>query len=242
MRRTPSGRDQYLATIEDYVGQRRLSPMLLSPKEWTVAERWRRDEIPLLVVFRGIDRAMRTMLLRANEFHKLRISLSYCDKPVRAAFKSYLKAQSLFFDEKRKVGGSELYAMPEDSDTYYVLNRLNSLAKQVDELAADGRFALKRADLEQLAAEVRSILSETQKSRKGDWLERIQTNLAGLDRELLELGKGCIPEDRLGQLEAEVLQAAKELNSPSDQMLLDYLLDKAVREELDLITIGLFDI
>lgn len=242
MKRTARGPDRYLATIEEYIGHRRLSPMLLSPKEWTVAERWRADEIPLMVVFRGIERAMRTMLIRSSEYHKLRVSLSYCDKPVRAAFKAYLKAQSLFFDEKRKAGGADPYAMPEDSDAYYVLNRLSSLAKQIEELSADDRFTVKRAGLEKQAANIRSIFEKTQKSRRGKWLERVQAQLVELDRKLLELGKACISKERLGQLEAKALQEAKALKSPSDQMLQDYLLDRAVREELDLITIGLFDI
>ena len=62
MTRTGRGRDEYLRGIEEYVAQIRLSPMLLSPKEWTVAEKWKVDQIPLMVVFRGIDAAIRSVL------------------------------------------------------------------------------------------------------------------------------------------------------------------------------------
>jgi len=224
------------------VAQIRLSPMLLSPKEWTVAEKWEADQIPLMVVFRGIDGAIRSVLSHKNDYNKLRITLSYCDKPVRAAFKSYLKAQSLFPDEKRRQSEADLCVAPQDADTYYVLNRLEALALELDALAGAPAFATRRHDVQRLAEKLRVLLDKTKKSRKGKWLERVQTQLVTFDREFLRIAKDSIPPDRLEQLLARASDEAKAARAPHDRDLLDYLIDKAVREELDLFVIGLFDI
>lgn len=234
--------DEYLRGIEEYMAQIRLSPMLLSPKEWTVAEKWQADQIPLMVVFRGIDGAIRSVLTHKSDYSKLRITLSYCDKPVRAAFKSYLKAQSLFSDEKRRLPETDLCAMPEDADAYYVLNRLEALALELDELAADPTFEPKHDDIEHLAENLRVLLIKTKKSRRGAWLERVQTQLVKLDKEFLQIAKDCISPDRLEQLLARARDEAKVARAAGDRALLNYLMDKAVREELDLFVIGLFDL
>ncbi|HUT03569.1 MAG TPA: hypothetical protein VM163_06740 [bacterium] len=242
MRRTRRGQDEYLQRVEDYIVQVRLSPMLLSPKEWTVAEQWKRDEIPLMVVFRGIDRAMRSLIARRHEFSKLRMTLSYCDKPVRAAFQSYLSAQSLFpaEGEDRAPIGAE--ARPEDSDVYYVLNRLTTLAKMVEALSERPEFVARRDSIAQMAQKLSALAEETRKSRAGQWLERVQTRLVKLDRELLRTARGCLSPGRRVQLAAQAKKRARQTKAPQDRSLIEYLMDGAVREEFGLPVIGLFDI
>ena len=242
MTKTSRGHDEYLRGIEEYMAQIRLSPMLLSPKEWTVAEKWKADGIPLVVAFRGIDRAIRSVLSHKNDYSKLRITLSYCDKSVRAAFKSYLMAQSLFSDEKRSLPEADLCAMPEDADTNYVLNRLEALAKELGALARAPVFAARRRDIRQLTEKLHVLLDRTKRSRRGRWLERVQTELAKFDREFLQIAKACIPPDRVEQLLARARDEAKAARAAGDRALLEYLMDKAVREEFDLIVIGLFDL
>jgi len=236
------GQDEYLRAIEDYMAQIRLSPMLLTPKEWTVAERWKVDGIPLMVVFKGIDRGIRSVPSHKDGYVKLRVTLSYCDKPVRAAFKSYAKAQSLFSDEKRKPPEVDLCRTSEDADAYYALNRLNALAEALAALAADSALAARRLEVEQLAKKLRVLLEKTRKSRKGKWLERVQTQLLTFDNELLRIARDCVPPHRLAELRARASAEAKSAKASNDRALLDYLLDKAIREELDLLVIGLFDI
>jgi len=216
--------------------------MLLSPKEWTVAQKWKADGIPLIVVFKGIDRAIRSVPSHEDGYVKLRVTLSYCDRPVRSAFKSYAKAQSLFSDEKRKPPEANLCGTSEDADAHYALNRLSALAESLASLAADSALAERRLDIEQLAEKLLVLLDKTRKSRKGKWLERVQTQLLTFDNELLRIAKDCVPQDRIAQLRALASDEAKAAKASDDRALLDYLLDKAIREELDLFVIGLFDI
>lgn len=242
-REPPSrGQDEYLRAIEDYMARIRLSPMLLSPKEWTVAQKWKADGIPLMVVFKGIDGAIRSVSSHKDGYGKLRVTLSYCDKPVRSAFKSYAKAQRLFPDEKRKSPEADLCRTSEDADACYALNRLNSLAEALAALAADSALAARRLDVEQLAEKLRLLLDETRKSRRGKWLERVQTQLLTFDSELLRMARDCVPPERIEHLRARVSAEATAAKASGDRALLDYLLDKAIREEFDLFVIGLFDI
>ena len=242
MRRTQRDRDEYLQGIEDYIVQIRLSPMLLSPKEWMIAEQWKRDEIPLMVVFRGIDRAMRSLMARRHEFSKLRMTLSYCDKPVRATFQSYLKMQHLFPAETQNAASVGAGATPEDSDVYYVLNRLSLLAKTVNSLAERSQFAARRDSIARIAQKLRELAEKTRKSRTGLWLERVQTRLVKLDKELLRTARGCLPSGRRAQLWAQAKKRARETKASQDRSLIDYLMDRAVRDEFQLPVLGLFDI
>ncbi len=242
MTKTDKNQDEYFRGIEQYIARIRLSPMLLSPKEWTVAEKWRADQIPLMVVFRGIDGAIRGVLSRNGDYKKLRITLQYCDRPVRDAFKSYLKAQSLFADEMTRSAEPDRCVMPEDADAYYVLNRLDTLARELDALAEDPAFAAKRLDIEQLAQELRALLEKTKASRRGKWLERVQTQLVNFDKELLKIARDCIPPDHISELRARVRDEADKAKTPCDRATLNYLLDAAVREELDLFALSLFDL
>ena len=244
MKRTGRGRDEYLARIEEYIVQRRLSPLLLSPKEWAVAQRWKEDEIPLLVVFRGIDRAARSLVSSATEFEKLRLSLAYCDKPVRAAFKSFLKARSLFFDEKDRCADLSSLAGADDADTFYVLNRLETLWQRVLELASDPRFTDHKESIAEVAERIKRLLKSVRRSRRAGWLEKLQTKLAALDRKLVDVAKEVIPQDRYKDIQAQVREQTGECGSePGVQsMVEDYLLQRAIREEMGLPAIGLFDL
>ncbi len=242
MRRTRRGQDEYLQRVEDYIVQVRLSPMLLSPKEWTIAEKWKRDEIPLMVVFRGIDRAMRSLIARRHEFSKLRMTLSYCDKPVRAAFQSYLSAQSLFPAEQQDHVSIGAEARPEDSDVYYVLNRLTALAKMVEALFERPELAARKDSIGQIAQNLSALAEETRKSRAGQWLERVQTRLVKLDRELLRTARGCLSPARRAEIVAQAKERARQTKAPQDRSLIEYLMDGSVRDELGLPVIGLFDI
>ena len=78
--RRENERDEYLTRVEEFICQRRLSPLFLSPKEWAVAQGWKDDEIPLVVVFQGIEKAERSLPSDGGEFSKRRLTLSYCNR------------------------------------------------------------------------------------------------------------------------------------------------------------------
>lgn len=223
------------------MAQVRLSPIFLSPKEWTVAEKWHQDEIPLMVVFRGIDKALRHIHKSSREFKKVRITLQYCEKPVRQALKSHEKAQSLFPDEIAKMTDGVPRPDPVDAETYYVLNRLETLSKELDALLSASEFAARKGDVENLSNELKTLLEKTRAARKDKWLERVQIQLASIDQRLLKIARSCIEKERLAEIKASIAVRASGA-AKLDRTTMEYLLDGAVRDELDLIPISLFDI
>ncbi len=85
-------RDDYFRQIERHFGIRRGGPLLLSPRDWQVVERWHDRGIPLDTVLRGINRAFDRFDAGASSRTKVN-SLSYCKQWVEAAW-----------EEQRRLG------------------------------------------------------------------------------------------------------------------------------------------
>ena len=76
-------RDAYFRHIERHFGIRRGGPLLLSPRDWQVVERWHDRGIALDAVLRGINRAFDRFA--AGESARAKVnSLSYCKQQVEA--------------------------------------------------------------------------------------------------------------------------------------------------------------
>ncbi len=74
----------YLAQIEEHFSQKRRQGLILSPKDWLLAQEWRQQGIPLPVVLRGINRSFE----QADSDKQIR-SLSYCRAEVKRLWKEY---------------------------------------------------------------------------------------------------------------------------------------------------------
>ncbi len=78
-------RNDYFRQIERHFGIRRDGPLLLSPRDWQVVERWYDRGIPLDTVLRGINGAFDRFDASASSRRKVN-SLSYCRQQVEAAW------------------------------------------------------------------------------------------------------------------------------------------------------------
>lgn len=76
-------RDAYFRQIERHFGIRRGGPLLLSPRDWQVVERWHDRGIALEAVLRGINRAFDRFDAGESATTKVN-SLSYCKQQVEA--------------------------------------------------------------------------------------------------------------------------------------------------------------
>jgi len=74
----------YYQTIEEYFVSRRGDPLFLSNADWLLVRKWRRDEIPLRVVLRGIGDALDGHAHSWGRHRKVG-SLAYCASEVDAA-------------------------------------------------------------------------------------------------------------------------------------------------------------
>jgi hypothetical protein len=74
----------YYQTIEEFFVSRRGDPLILSNADWLLIRKWRKEEIPLRIVLRGITDALDG---HAHSFGRRRQvgSLAYCTNEVEAA-------------------------------------------------------------------------------------------------------------------------------------------------------------
>lgn len=74
----------YYQTIEEFFVSRRGDPLLLSNADWLLIRKWRKEEIPLRIVLRGITDALDGHAHSWGRRQKVG-SLSYCASEVEAA-------------------------------------------------------------------------------------------------------------------------------------------------------------
>jgi hypothetical protein len=87
-------RDDYFRQIERHFGIRRGGPLLLSPRDWQIVERWHDRGISLDAVLRGINRALDRF--DAGDAPKAKVnSLSYCKQQVEAAWQEQRRLGTL---------------------------------------------------------------------------------------------------------------------------------------------------
>ncbi|HJO04051.1 MAG TPA: hypothetical protein QGG47_08760 [Acidobacteriota bacterium] len=84
-------RARYFRQIERHFGVRRGGPLLLSPRDWQVVERWHDRGVPLDVVLRGINRAFDRFDAGGASAAKVN-SLSYCKQQVEAIWEEHRRA------------------------------------------------------------------------------------------------------------------------------------------------------
>jgi len=90
-----AGRDEaeYFQRIEEHFGQRRGGPLVLSPKEWLLVQRWREKGIPLPVVLRGINLAFDRFAASGPRPDRLN-TLGYCAQHVETAWEEHRRAHA----------------------------------------------------------------------------------------------------------------------------------------------------
>ncbi|MCH7826111.1 MAG: hypothetical protein IH849_15050 [Acidobacteria bacterium] len=84
--------EQYFARVEEHFGRRRGGPLVLSPKDWQLLEKWHESGIPLRVVLRGINQTFDRFAASGPRPDRIN-SLGYCEQEVQAAWQDYRGAQ-----------------------------------------------------------------------------------------------------------------------------------------------------
>ena len=83
--------EQYFARVEHHFGRRRGGPVVLSPTDWRLLERWRAQAVPLRVVLRGINQAFDRFESAGPRPDRIN-SLRYCEQEVQAAWQEHRSA------------------------------------------------------------------------------------------------------------------------------------------------------
>lgn len=87
------GADEYIQRVEDRFAQLRGTPLLLSPKDWALAECWWRDGIPLRIVLEAMESVFEARAAAGGGAPRPVLSLAYCRHEVEAAFEEWRESR-----------------------------------------------------------------------------------------------------------------------------------------------------
>jgi hypothetical protein len=79
---------EYFQRVEEHFGQRRGGPLILSPKDWQLVQRWYEAGIPLPVVLRGINQAFDRFAASGPRPDRLN-TLSYCAQHIETTWEEH---------------------------------------------------------------------------------------------------------------------------------------------------------
>ncbi|MXX77202.1 MAG: hypothetical protein F4Y77_17610 [Holophagales bacterium] len=208
---------EYFETIEEEFIRLRGAPLLLSPADWRLADRWRQEGVPLFLVLESIRLVFERRAERqaaAPEAQQRRVSsLRYCRPAVEKAWAEY-----------RELGGaSARQPRPAAID---VRSRLQALADALPPATAD---------LESW----RQRLLELRGSAPA-----VEDRLTGLDRELVDRAFELLPirdrEEVTTEAEAALGRMAGRIDPERLAELRQRMVRRLVRERLGLPLLSLF--
>ena len=197
----PEQEDPYLLAIEETFNRRRGAPHLLSPRDWALADAWRRAGVPLRLVLQGIENCFDAFERRAPGPRRIN-SLSYCRQEVLGLHDLYVRLHGV--EAGRPAEGAAAAAEAAPALAKHLGRLVRRLREAATAASTDGRDALV-GTLAETAAEVRRLRKGIS-SGPGD-PAAVEAALARLDAALLEkAGAHCSAEERRA-IEAAVDQA-----------------------------------
>jgi len=196
---TPAAKeDEYLRAIEEAFVRRRGAAMLLSPRDWALMQEWKELGVPLRLVLQAIDNIFDSFERRAPAGRRIN-SLSYCRQEVVALHDLY---RILHATEAGRPG-------PKEEAGVAAARHLGRLSRRV------------RASM--------GAASEAKRDDLVSCLARVAAELKRLRREIKE--GAADPrrlEDRLREMDGDLLTAAERSLSPDDLAALRQGADRAL--------------
>lgn len=186
----PEREDPYLLAIEETFNRRRGAPHLLSPRDWALADAWRRDGVPLRLVLQGIENCFDAFERRAPGPRRIN-SLTYCRQEVLTLYDLYLGLHG------PEAGRPEAKAAAEAAPRLakHLGRLLRRLREALTRASTDGRDPLVSAVAES-AAEVRRLKQGLKEAGPED-AAAVEATLDRLDAALLARAQATLtPEER----------------------------------------------
>ena len=139
---------EYFQRIEEHFGQRRGGPLILSPRDWQLVQRWREKGIPLPVVLRGINLAFDRFAASGPRPDRLN-TLSYCAQHVETTWEEHRRTHA----GSQKTRDESAREKPSPARQHLQTVALACRRAASEELPGDASCALEQAasEVERLA-------------------------------------------------------------------------------------------
>jgi len=203
---TPAAKeDEYFRAIEETFVRRRGAAMLLSPRDWALMQEWKEARVPLRLVLQAIDNIFDSFERRAPAGRRIN-SLSYCRQEVVALHDLY---RLLHSTEAGRPG-------PEEGAGEAAGRHLGRLSRRVrasmGAASAAGRDGLV-ACLARVGAELKRLRREIKEGAADP--RRLEDRLRELDSDLLASAEGSLSPEDLATLRQD---AERALGPAGDRM------------------------
>jgi hypothetical protein len=207
----------YFTEVEEYFQQKRGTGMLLSTLDWALIDTWREAEIPLEVIFRGIDATFEKWEKRRGRTRRIN-GLAYCLQEVLTAHEEHKEA-AVGKGSAARVTREELFS-PQELRSFFqgvrasIKTAAGGLRGESPETrpapseTGQATFLQQVPDPQGLAGDLEALVVSLERLER-EFLP--DTDSQGLDFEQLER--------RLGAIEEKLLSAVK--NAIDDRTLAD---------------------
>jgi len=188
----------YYSEIEGYFVRKRGKNLLISPLDWCLIEVWKESEIPLHIVFRGIDRSFETA---GSKGKKNPTTLHYCHPAVIEAFEEY-KAATIGKsgeDEGKDVSKRR----PDEPSEEQIIKCLKQIRKELHKSEFYSPEEFERA--EKRLVDLENELSDPSGLTPGD----VDRELASISTDLVDCLFMKMDEDKKLNVEAELKEELK---------------------------------
>ncbi|MBZ5536198.1 MAG: hypothetical protein LAO31_09605 [Acidobacteriia bacterium] len=208
----------YFTEVEEYFQQKRGAGMLLSTLDWALIDTWREAEIPLEIIFRGIDATFDKWNKRRVKTRRIN-GLAYCLQEVMTAYEEHKEAAVGKGSSTVQAAREELFS-PQELKSFFegVRASIKAAAESLQGQSPGAHGAPSDGTEESTIPRV-----EDPQALAGD-LDKLVSSLEHLEQEFLP--EGSFPgidfeqlERRLGAVEEKMLSAIK--NAIDDRTLAD---------------------
>ena len=169
----------YWEQIERYFMEKRGNALILSPKDWPLLTSWQERNIPLEVIFEGIDRAFeRREEKQAGRQPQPIRSLSFCKRDVEQIWKDREESRQ---PAAAEPGSSEILA----SECRKLVIKLRSTATQLQKYATQPHYHCIEHELIATAEMLDSMIVLIEETEEIDALTAIKDRLRDLEQRLM---------------------------------------------------------
>jgi len=201
--------DDYFSSIEEHFVRLRVSPLLLSPKDWWLIQKWKEEGIPLSVVLQGLNRTFEKFKKGAQKRRKIN-SIAYCAQEVLSAWEEH--KESLI--GKRK--GEEQPPLFAPKEIASFLGELQQGLERAAKIAARrGKEGLE-GKLRDISQDVGQLRTETDEEVD---LEKVEERLERLEKMVKEAVRKAEDEKVVKEIKRQAEKELKEYRQGMDPSL-----------------------
>ncbi len=169
--------EEYWEKIEQYFVTKRGNALILSPRDWPLITSWQEREIPLEVIFEGIDTAFaRLEEKQTTSLRRTIPTLTFCQRDIENAWESWKKRHPEFAVQQKH----ELLA----SERRKLATKFRSVSRQLQQYAESPLYQCIHADLRTASETLTSLIPLIEQTKEQTPLDALKARTREVEQQL----------------------------------------------------------